>query len=199
MALRCQTRLSEVALCYASAYPRDCSMSRHPSKCSFDSQNCSWAAQNKFMRKKQLLLNHICQFNNSPRHTACMLREQQNQVKPGTKAQDWEFSTSYVSVSYWCPTCTMNVCARFPSENCCSADPVDLNWLDIVSENSKQQEKQGKIRGVCTVSALAVLSPFTCTFKKSIATSYYLCVRKCIFYLMRIFWSRKKNLKSFLE
>lgn len=58
----------------------------------------------------------------------------------------------------------MNVCAHFLSESCCSADAVDLNWMDIVSENSKQQEKRGKIRGVRTVPALAVLSPFICTF-----------------------------------
>lgn len=46
MALRCQTRLGAVALHYASIYPGDCSVSRHPSKCSFDSQNWSLAAQN---------------------------------------------------------------------------------------------------------------------------------------------------------
>lgn len=46
MALGCQTRLSEVALHYASIYPRNHSVSRDPSKCSFDSQNWSLAAQN---------------------------------------------------------------------------------------------------------------------------------------------------------
>ena len=58
----------------------------------------------------------------------------------------------------------MNVCVHFRSENCCSAGAVDLNWIDLASENSKQQEKQGKIKGVCIVPALAVLSPFPCAF-----------------------------------
>lgn len=29
----------------------------------------------------------------------------------------------------------MSACSCFPSENCCSANAVDLNWVDIVSEN----------------------------------------------------------------
>lgn len=43
MALRCQTRLTKVAVNYASMYPRDCSVSISPVKYSFGSQlKCLW-------------------------------------------------------------------------------------------------------------------------------------------------------------
>lgn len=91
MALRCQTRLSEVALRYASIYTRDRS-ERGPIKMQLWFSKLVFGSPEQFMRKQQLLLNHICRFNDSPRHTACMPREQQKRVRCGTKAEDWEFS-----------------------------------------------------------------------------------------------------------
>lgn len=61
----------------------------------------------------------------------------------------WEFSTNYVSVTCCCPVSTMSACSCFPRENCQLADAVGLNWVDIVNESSKQQEKHSKMRAIC--------------------------------------------------
>lgn len=69
--------------------------------------------------------------------------------------------------------------------------------MDIVSENSKQQEKQSKVRGVCTIPVLAVPSPLICASKQLVAVSSCLCVRKCIFYLesfLQVFLIKKTKI-----
>lgn len=84
----------------------------------------------------------------------------------------------------------MDVWSHFPSESYCSADAKDLNWTDIVNENSKQKERR-----VCTVAALVVLNFFICTFHKSILTSYYLYVR-VYFLLEMLIDQRSKMLRA---
>lgn len=61
----------------------------------------------------------------------------------------WQFFINYVSIRYSCPVSIMTACSCFPSENCWLADALDLNWVDIMSENSKQQEKYSKMTAIC--------------------------------------------------
>lgn len=153
----------------------------------------------QFMRKKHLLLNHICQCNDSPRHAACVLMQQQKQVKCGTKGQDWDFSTSYVFVSYQYPASTMNVCAHFLSENCCSAVLMLWIWTGWTlwakaASNRKSRERSGEF---AQVHALAVLSHFTCTLKKWVAVSTIFAAEKFSISWDVFFCEETKILRAF--
>lgn len=151
----------------------------------------------QFMRKEQLLLNHISQFNDSPRHATCMLSEQQNQVKHGRLK-----TGNFLPVMCLYPTDVLPPQWMFVHTSLVKSAVQLMQWVwtgwTLWVKRASNRKKQGKVRGFCTVPALAVLSPFAGTFKKSVAISYCLCARKCIFYVVRIFWSGNWNLKSFL-